>query len=355
MHLGHEDMLKRAFELGEEVHIFIGSANSPRNLQNPFIYAERRQMLDLVITRIMHDVYNYPDIDNGPFVRIWPLNDILDDNDAWLKQITDIVGHGNYVSVPPFDGRIKHEIAYVGGAKKEWYVPLFEKVGYEHRQIPPYKTKGYEGGKFGGDTREEVALNSTQLRETYFTGYYDEANKILKERIPAEIYDYLMDYRRSSSQFVGYINSWYWKKKEDNQKYGLGPFLTCDNIIQVGDEILLIRRKNHPGKGLWAVPGGYLDAGETFAQGAARELEEETNLRLPLEMFEDMEMFDAVGRSTHARIITASFHVRLPVKPETKAGDDAAERRWFTRAEIEKMHNLMHDDHWYMLKKRVGF
>lgn len=58
------------------------------------------------------------------------------------------------------------------------------------------------------------------------------------------------------------------------------PLLTVDIIIEVGDSIVLIERKNPPAG--WALPGGFVDAGETVEEAAVREALEETSLDVRL-------------------------------------------------------------------------
>jgi 8-oxo-dGTP diphosphatase len=58
------------------------------------------------------------------------------------------------------------------------------------------------------------------------------------------------------------------------------PVPTVDVIIEVGDRIVLVRRK-YPPPG-WAIPGGFIDAGETAQDAAVREALEETGLRVTL-------------------------------------------------------------------------
>ena len=60
--------------------------------------------------------------------------------------------------------------------------------------------------------------------------------------------------------------------------YYRNPFPTVDIIIRQGDSIVLIERKNEPLG--WALPGGFVDYGESFEQAAVREAKEETGLTL---------------------------------------------------------------------------
>lgn len=106
-------------------------------------------------------------------------------------------------------------------------------------------------------------------------------------------------------------------------------------------EILLIKRKNEPFKGRWAVPGGFVGIDEELEAAAARELAEETglvNVRL-----EQMHTFGRCGRDPRGRLITIAFMgIAAEGAAKINAGDDAAEARWF---DIEKLPSDLAFDH----------
>lgn len=93
--------------------------------------------------------------------------------------------------------------------------------------------------------------------------------------------------------------------------------------------VLLVKRRNHPSIGLYALPGGFLNMDEELCEGAARELEEETGVKgLPMLQFG---AFGALDRDPRTRVITVGHYAVAPmgsIKP--KAGDDAAEAALFT-------------------------
>ena len=60
------------------------------------------------------------------------------------------------------------------------------------------------------------------------------------------------------------------------------PMLAVDVIIRTPDGLVLIKRKNEPYKGRWAIPGGFVRYGERVEDAAAREVKEETSLRVKL-------------------------------------------------------------------------
>ena len=62
------------------------------------------------------------------------------------------------------------------------------------------------------------------------------------------------------------------------------PKIAVDIIVDNGDSgIVIVKRKNDPFKGKWALPGGFINTGETVEQAAERELREETGLKIELE------------------------------------------------------------------------
>lgn len=112
------------------------------------------------------------------------------------------------------------------------------------------------------------------------------------------------------------------------------PSVTVDMLIFTVDEeemeteILLIKRKNHPSIGQWAIPGGFVNVDESLEAAAARELEEETGLKGIC--LEQLYTWGNVKRDPRTRVISVSYMAAVPKDQLTpKAGDDAAEARWF--------------------------
>lgn len=93
-------------------------------------------------------------------------------------------------------------------------------------------------------------------------------------------------------------------------------------------ELLLIRRGNTPFKGMWALPGGFVNMDENLEAAAARELKEETSLEgVDLHQFH---AYGAVDRDPRHRTISIAYAGLLTQKDApVKAADDAAEAGWF--------------------------
>ena len=128
------------------------------------------------------------------------------------------------------------------------------------------------------------------------------------------------------------------------------PMVSVDIIVFALSEnkakLLLIKRGNEPFKGMWALPGGFVDLDEELEDAAVRELAEETGLvNISLKQ---MHTFGGVGRDPRGRQITVAFMgITTEELNEIQAGDDAAEARWF---DVEELPRDLAFDHNEMTK-----
>ncbi|QDG54486.1 NUDIX hydrolase [Persicimonas caeni] len=106
------------------------------------------------------------------------------------------------------------------------------------------------------------------------------------------------------------------------------PTPTVDIIIEVDDRIVLIRRKNEPHG--WALPGGFVDEGETVESAAVREADEETNLEVTLE--ELLYVYSHPARDPRQHTMSTAFVASA--RGEPRGADDAQEARLFGRDEL---------------------
>jgi len=123
------------------------------------------------------------------------------------------------------------------------------------------------------------------------------------------------------------------------------PMVTVDAVVfSFRDDkakVLLIKRKNEPFKGKWAVPGGFVDIDEELEDAVVRELAEETGL-MGVQL-EQMQTFGKCGRDPRGRQISIVFmSIATKGHKKIKAGDDAAKAQWF---DIKKLPKDMAFDH----------
>lgn len=104
---------------------------------------------------------------------------------------------------------------------------------------------------------------------------------------------------------------------------------TSDVVLIAAGHVLLIERGWDPFEGMWALPGGHVDPGETSLTAAARELAEETGITVPVSALQQVGTFDAPGRDPRGRYVTVAYTATLPEAVAPSAGDDATAARWW--------------------------
>ena len=103
------------------------------------------------------------------------------------------------------------------------------------------------------------------------------------------------------------------------------PLLTVDAIIEMNGGVILIRRKNPPPG--WAIPGGFVDYGESLEEAVVREMKEETCLDITL--VRQFHTYSAPGRDPRHHTVSTIFIATATGSPE--AADDAADIGIFTQ------------------------
>jgi len=127
------------------------------------------------------------------------------------------------------------------------------------------------------------------------------------------------------------------------------PAVTVDAVMLRENgknvEVLLVERKNEPFKKEWAFPGGFVDNNETLEDAVARELEEETSLK-GVELMQ-FRAYSAPDRDPRGRTISIIYIGVLNDEKDIKAGDDAANVKWHSINQLQKLafdHNEILND-----------
>jgi bifunctional NMN adenylyltransferase/nudix hydrolase len=203
-------------------------------------------------------------------------------------------------------------------------------------------------------------LSAVDIRDLYFKR--DVNMKFIQGVVPETTFDFLEQFRTTPEyeqiirerEFVAN-----YKKQYASLPYP-PIFSTADAVVIQSGHVLMIKRRSEPGKGLWALPGGYVNANtdKSVEDAAIRELREETMIKVPAPVLRGSikrsKVFDAIGRSPRGRIITHAFHIELPdgELPKVKGSDDAEKARWVPIAEVKSEETF--EDHYEILQHFLG-
>jgi len=121
-------------------------------------------------------------------------------------------------------------------------------------------------------------------------------------------------------------------------KNNLIPQVAVGAVVFRDDSVLLVKRKNHPAKNMWAIPGGRVKIGEKLQEAAEREIFEETGIQIkagePIYVFDVIDRDDSEQIRFHYVIIDLDAQYLSGV-PE--ASDDAEEAKWISRDQIKSL------------------
>ncbi|HUS51899.1 MAG TPA: NUDIX hydrolase [Candidatus Bathyarchaeia archaeon] len=125
------------------------------------------------------------------------------------------------------------------------------------------------------------------------------------------------------------------------------PFLSATVLICKGDKVLLVKRNQTPKKGLWQLPGGFVEFGEMPQETAVREVKEETGLKIKIEKLAHLEMIDDDPRG-----IILGFVYQAKIK-KGKLGKDK-EISAVDFFSLEKLPKIAFKIHHRLLAKKGG-
>jgi bifunctional NMN adenylyltransferase/nudix hydrolase len=329
LHNGHLEIIEDIVRQNDKVLLFVGSANRSRTYKNPFTFKERKSFIEQTL--------------KSPKVQVLPLNDHPLDED-WHIELKEKIEKNKLEGEIKFYGSFKDNSSY--------YLEFFKSKNAE-------KHISIQDGKLVEDNLfvEKKILNKIDaefIRSTLF-----ERDIVLTNLIPTPVITFLNKFR---------IEAIYWDLKEEyryikkyKESWSQSPyppvFMTVDAVVRYQDSILLIKRKDPPGKGLYALPGGFMNANETLESAFLRELKEETGMVLKSTDIQEMKLFDNPDRSTRGRVVTMAYYCDVTNKPtrilDLKAGDDAESYKWVKFQDIENNLLEYHDDHLDIIKSFV--
>lgn len=116
------------------------------------------------------------------------------------------------------------------------------------------------------------------------------------------------------------------------------PVIGVGAVIFQNDAVLLVKRKNPPYQGQWAIPGGKVQLGETLQQAAEREILEETGIKIKAE--QSIYSFELIEKDEQGNVLFHYVIIDLAgryVSGNITASDDAIEAKWVTNEEALKL------------------
>jgi 8-oxo-dGTP diphosphatase len=134
------------------------------------------------------------------------------------------------------------------------------------------------------------------------------------------------------------VGEWHWFTPMSKRDYPTSPRVAVGAVVFKENRVLLVKRDNPPGKGLWAIPGGRVKLGETLQVAAERETREETGVIIrakdPVYTFDVIER-DARGRIRFHYVIVDLLADYISGKPNP--GSDACDARWIAHPELDEI------------------
>jgi bifunctional NMN adenylyltransferase/nudix hydrolase len=153
----------------------------------------------------------------------------------------------------------------------------------------------------------------SSIRDLYFRHNFN--SNFIKNVVPESTYNFLMEFRKTE-EFAQIIREREFIANYRRQYESLPYppiFVTADAVVISSGHVLMIKRRSEPGRGLWALPGGFVNANtdKSVEDAAIRELREETGIKVPAPVLRGSikrgRVFDAVNRSARGRTITHAF------------------------------------------------
>ncbi len=120
------------------------------------------------------------------------------------------------------------------------------------------------------------------------------------------------------------------------RRYPSRPLVGAGAVVHSDGRVLLVRRRYPPNKGKWALPGGLVELGESTQAAAAREVLEETGLRVRVEELLDVKTdlhWDEDGRLEYHYVLVD--YLAAPVSGRLKLNSESSASGWFTAAQTK--------------------
>ena len=315
-HNAHLVLLRKALELADNTIVIVGSHNQAVNTKNPWTSEERERMIRGALT----------DAENAR-VKVIYMRDSLYNDNLWITSLQEKIKS----SVSDTDSVVLVGCDY---DKSSYYLKLFPQWEMELvRNMDEHP-------------------RATEVRKGFFS-----SEEAWKKFVPDTTAAYLSEFKTTAT---------YAKLKEEFEflaeykaKWQVAPFaptfITTDAVVIKSGHVLVVRRGGKLGKGLIALPGGFLNPYEKIEDGMLRELKEESRIKVPKAHLRSAikanRVFDHPERSLRGRTITHAYLLDLGSGdlPKVRGGDDAAKAWWMPLSEFMTREHEFFEDHWHII------
>lgn len=342
IHKGHVDIIQKALKQYDRLIVLVGSAEIARDPKNPFTFEERKNVLDSIIERLLSKNLK---LGQNKLYNILPIHDYIYDNTKWLSEVQLQVKNVTSSKDITIIGCLKDESSEYLKFFPQWKNKL---------ETSPICNKTLVENRNDKKSLKNSIIHASKYRQDFFNGIELDPEIIPEEMIDftnkfkilhKEIYDNLV----KENEFI--LN--YREIMNKTLKYPTMVFMTGDALVVCAGHVLLVRRKVAPGKGLLALPGGFVNGNKdkTLVDTAIRELKEETKIKVDkntlLNSIKNKDLFEDPSRSLRWRIITQCIHIQLPYKdlPVVQGADDAEYAFWMPISELLENRDQMFEDH----------
>jgi len=328
-HRGHLKVIEEGLRRAARVIVLCGGVEVPRSVQFPWTFAERVDMLRAPLTQ-----------DDLARVRVLPAPDNLYRPEKWAASIEVIV-----------DAELRAEGRDPASARIGILGTTSNDRALAGRLFPQWAWV---------DVDPIAECDAAAIRAQLFCA--ENADPVeLEKLIPGATLSRLRG-MVAGTEFDE-LRAEFASNEASRDAWAAAPwppvFVTVDAVVVARGQLLLIKRRRRPGKGLWALPGGFLDPHERLVEACVRELQEETNIALDAALLYDSirstEVFDDPARSARGRTVTHTYLIdlsALPAVPRVRGGDDASLARWFPLQGVRR--GQLFEDHYAILQAMLG-
>ena len=294
----HIQAIITAGKQNNHITFLVTNSFRPRTSKDPFTYEER---FDMIVSTMDHiNELNFNPLTR--FFSIVPVQDCVYDKQSFITNIQ--------AAVDKIDNFYKIELLMFHPEYLRMF-PQWKGIASETlswKDISSIKTDLYTGKNLTNILPYRISQTIKRLQEE---------QKEVFDALVSE-YNFITEYK-AAWKFAPYTPT----------------FVTADTVVIQSGHILMVERGANPGKGLLALPGGFVNPTEFIEDAALRELEEETKIDCPEKVLrgniKDSKIFDYPLRSLRGRTITQAFYIELPdigKLPKVKGSDDATSATW---------------------------